>query len=193
MENSKKFNFYRLNIVKCYIDPYLNHIESFHQIDYIDIIFKFIILALFYTRIHKFLTDHNIMIIYDEYKCLSKWKIIISRNNIISRLIKFYFLFEEHWNVLIQSNIKSRKMLGWPQKVTLLFKNREVFYWNLLVLRYIRELGPIRDDLFEIYLYAWCFVQNRKRRGVSWIQTVDDIFDTFQWLFELTLEKFWKT
>ena len=96
MENSKKFNFYRLNIVKCYIDSYLNHIESFHQIDYIDIIFKFIILALFYTRIHKFLTIHNIMIIYDEYKCLSKWKIIISRNNIISRLIKFYFLFEEH-------------------------------------------------------------------------------------------------
>ena len=110
MENIKKFNFYRLNIVKCYIDPYLNHIESFHQIYYIDIIFKFIILALFYTRVHKFLTDHNIMIIYDEYKCLSKWKIIISRNNIISRLIKFYFLFEEHWNVLIQSNIKSEML-----------------------------------------------------------------------------------
>ena len=79
MENIKKFNFYRLNIVKCYIDPYLNYIESFHQIDYIDIIFKFIILALFYTRVHKFLTDHNIMIIYDEYKCLSKWKKTIGK------------------------------------------------------------------------------------------------------------------
>ena len=38
--------------------------------------------ALYYTKIHKFSTDQNIMIIYDEYTILSKWKIVIGRNNI---------------------------------------------------------------------------------------------------------------
>ena len=51
-------------------------------------------------------------------------------------------------------------------------------------LRYIRNLGPIRDDLFDIYLHAWVFIQNRVRMGVSWNQIVDDIMETLQWLFE---------
>ena len=46
--------------------------------------------------------------------------------------------------------------------------------------RYIRDLGPVRDDLFDVYLHAWVFLQNRQRMGIPWNQTVDDILETFQ-------------
>ena len=46
-------------------------------------------------------------------------------------------------------------------------------------LRYIRKLGPIHDDQFDIFLHSWVFLYNHQRNGTSWFQTVDDILSTF--------------
>ena len=45
--------------------------------------------------------------------------------------------------------------------------------------RYIRALGLVPENLFDVYLHSWVFLYNHQGPGISWFQTIDDILATF--------------